>query len=225
MGYSHYFKQTDIPTVPQWNAFLEGVKKLVSASPVKLAGGLGEAGTLPEITEDTICFNGLGPEDDHETFWLMRDSSPERREWDEGKFPFNFCKTARKPYDLIVCAVLIAADFHLPGCYEIASDGSRNNPEEWFPALRFVEEVLGETKGFEIPEGVESDSRYPSNPEDVKRFQVAFPVISTASFSVFAESEAEAIEKARQEARYFDPSQLYDAQIDTTEGAAEITEI
>ena len=58
---------------------------------------------------------------DHESFFL----TPETTNW-------NFCKTARKPYDLLVCAVLLSA-YNILG-YELSSDGGF---EDWQPAIDF----------------------------------------------------------------------------------------
>lgn len=45
---------------------------------------------------------------------------------------WDFCKTARKPYDLLVCACLIAATDYLG--YDVSSDGRFKN---WKPAIDF----------------------------------------------------------------------------------------
>ena len=66
---------------------------------------------------------------DHETFLLTRKDSGN----------FNFCKTARKPYDLMVCAVLFLAKYHLKDKIKISSDGDM---EDWKPAIEFVESLF-----------------------------------------------------------------------------------
>ncbi len=43
---------------------------------------------------------------------------------------FNFCKTARKPYDEIVTAILAVVDKLAPGALEIGSDGDESDWEE-----------------------------------------------------------------------------------------------
>ena len=61
-----------------------------------------------------------------------------------GDGDFNFCKTARKPYDLLVCACLIAAKKELN--YEVHSDGKK---EDWQPAIDFYNKVTGSGVTFE----------------------------------------------------------------------------
>jgi hypothetical protein len=79
-----------------------------------------------------ICFNGDGMEDlDHESFYFSPNASKREKE-------FSFCKTARKPYDLAVCATLIALKVRIPG-FSYTSDG---DAEEWKPAKAFVRKHL-----------------------------------------------------------------------------------
>lgn len=58
-----------------------------------------------------LRFNGIG-NDGHETFYF-----------DTSHTEFNFCKTARKPYDLVVCKVLLILKKHFQDKIEISSDG------------------------------------------------------------------------------------------------------
>jgi hypothetical protein len=53
---------------------------------------------------------------------------------------FEFCKTARKPYDIMVCCVLLAAKHHLKARVSVSSDGDL---DEWQPAIDLYEKVLG----------------------------------------------------------------------------------
>lgn len=73
----------------------------------------------PIVSSKMIRFNGIG-ENGHETFW-----------W-ENKAGFNFCKTARKPYDLYVCAILLILRFYIN--LPISSDGD----EEWIEPIQFL---------------------------------------------------------------------------------------
>jgi hypothetical protein len=81
------------------------VVTLLRAAPVKIVGGLAEPGTEPEISRSRIVFNGE-EESGYETFALFR------RVGGHG-----FCKTGFSEihkYDLLVKAVLIAADDRAP---------------------------------------------------------------------------------------------------------------
>jgi len=109
MGYTHCYKLKSKPTQKKWDAFVTECKMLHENLPShsKSAGGFygddilticgSDGDGKPEFTKDHVWFNG---NDDlsHETFYLDKESTG-----------FNFCKTARKPYDLLVMACLIAA--------------------------------------------------------------------------------------------------------------------
>ena len=58
-----------------------------------------------DVNDDGVCFNGIGG-NGHEPFCFTRE--PDSLHGKEG-FGFTFCKTAQKPYDEVVCAVLLAA--------------------------------------------------------------------------------------------------------------------
>ena len=91
-----------------------------------------------------ICFNGDEKNGlDHETFYL------ERREYKDfsRSNTFSFCKTARKPYDLLVCAVLILIHTYAPESRYISSDG---NADDWLAAYRWIESILEEGK-YQLP--------------------------------------------------------------------------
>ena len=70
---------------------------------IPLANGNGDLGTSPEVTDQKIWFNGAG-DDSHETFCLNR-VRPPKEEW-QNQRGGDFCKPARKPYDLAVTAAL-----------------------------------------------------------------------------------------------------------------------
>ncbi len=145
MGYTHYWtpKIVDQKT---WDKFLEDAKTLKKNLPrysqsaggyfaegrwkrvIKIRGGLGTG--RPEINKKAIYLNGDEQRGlDHETFYI----SPTCDDW-------AFCKTARKPYDLLVCALLIAAHAELG--YEVSSDGDL---EDWEPAIDYYfEQIYGE---------------------------------------------------------------------------------
>ena len=105
MGYTNYWTPKDLKPGEIPNQFWEEAEKVlgkVISKGVILANGNGtEVITDPKKIVDrehgTIIFNGY--EDlSHETFAL--------------EFPgdWNFCKTARKPYDLAVKTILMLAD-------------------------------------------------------------------------------------------------------------------
>ena len=99
MGYTHYFtlsKNTTKEQIKKMIAFTNTAIKLFGDD--QIVNGMGDEGTKPEVTEDIISLNGK-EDNSHETFQLSFNSG----EW-------GFCKTARKPYDMVVVACLIFAE-------------------------------------------------------------------------------------------------------------------
>jgi len=145
MGYTHYFSQQKHPAPDQWQAIKEGFAALSAAAtnagqpfPIQRED---DNAAEPEIGDDRITFNGAG-DDGHETMLLEREG-----------YGFQFCKTARKPYDRAVMALLILADQCAPGCWEIGSDG---DPEDWQPTLDWMNSL--QIPGLELPVGVARES-------------------------------------------------------------------
>lgn len=65
--------------------------------PFVLKGGNGEG--EPKFTDEIVCFNGDAQKGyDHETCYLALNNDD---------YEFDFCKTARKPYDVAVCLTLL----------------------------------------------------------------------------------------------------------------------
>jgi len=103
----------------------------------KIRGGMGEGN--PVFNESEIWFNGDEKSGlDHETFCIR---------WYENRR--DFCKTARKPYDILVCYALLCFDhvFDDKSVFSYSSDGDN---VDWKAAYRFSKEVGGfEPKMFE----------------------------------------------------------------------------
>ena len=125
MGYTHYWDYK--PTVSE-EVRKKEFKKVVSDTKkiLKNKGDIvirGWDGTgKPLITNEKIKLNGDGENGlDHETF-----------EFSVTKYDskWGFCKTARKPYDTVVCAILLSMKKHLSG-FTFYSDGDIKTEEEW----------------------------------------------------------------------------------------------
>jgi hypothetical protein len=137
MGYTHYFRHGET-SKEKWNLIVKDCKALKEALPdsIEIAGwnGTGE----PTFNKSKICFNGHAPKD-YETFNMQQ--IPEHQSWEEpNKRPFAFCKTAYRPYDLLVCACLLVYKHHSPLTMELGSDGGN---AEWVDAEGFVKDILG----------------------------------------------------------------------------------
>ena len=96
MGYTHYWRQNRDFTDAEWEEFVRLTNLIIADNEGILSDGFGDGGK-PEVNGDRVCFNGLG-EDSHETFLITKKKGE----------TFDFCKTARKPYDKYVVAVLCA---------------------------------------------------------------------------------------------------------------------
>lgn len=110
MGYTHYWTANKKVSTKAWDKFTSIVRKSINLSGVTIRDGMGHG--EPIITKKEVFLNG--DEKDglaHETFAIVKDSG----DWD-------FCKTDRKPYDVVVVAALMEAK-RLGIISEWSSDG------------------------------------------------------------------------------------------------------
>ena len=137
MGYTHYWRQLRDFTDTEWNE-LARLTKLITV-------GVSTTVTLDpaefNIDNEEIRFNGIG-EDGHETFILTKKKRAkmdyEEQEAYDRQGAFEFCKTAQKPYDKYVVAVLCALytmDRTKSIMSEITSDG---RVEDWNEGLEYA---------------------------------------------------------------------------------------
>ena len=138
MGYTHYWELPEIDK-ETW-AKIQAASKEVVAEVPNLQYEFNNPDP-PLVDSDHIRFNGQGSAG-HETFFLERD----------GLRGFNFCKTARKPYDEAVTAVLCIVGHHLTRAgtlkdpYYISSDGYFS---EW-TGREIATRALGEDLAFAL---------------------------------------------------------------------------
>jgi len=116
---------------------------------IPIGDGMGEGGS-PTFNHDEICFNGVG-DDSHETFRIKRDHSYLNEEqkdswgkhvqdtWKKEAEIFDFTKTNRKPYDLLVTATMALYKFHFRDKVEISGDGGVEGFEE---GVKLVNQTL-----------------------------------------------------------------------------------
>lgn len=108
--------------------------------PIVLRGGNGQG--EPETTDEGVWFNGDKSADlDHEAFALNVFEMHGYRSQSEmaEKGVFGFCKTARKPYDFVVCVSLMIIKHHLGKDFSVSSDGSLS---DWKPAIEYYESLF-----------------------------------------------------------------------------------
>ena len=108
MGYTRYWTIKKLEE-KKFNHFIHICKIVVEGSHVPL--------TIEYVDDNGVCFNGV-EDDGHETFEIRR--------YDTG---FQFCKTARKPYDEIVCAILDFASNIFKEDIEVSCDGDNDDQE------------------------------------------------------------------------------------------------
>jgi hypothetical protein len=109
MGYTQYWTLENAIEQSNWDKFLEGARQIVATAI--------DAGIKIEdnSTDSTIYINGVGALA-HEDFVISSE--------DVG---FNFCKTAEKPYDAVVTALLIHLKRSLGNGVTVTSDGDWND--------------------------------------------------------------------------------------------------
>lgn len=135
MGYTNYYRTPRVMDKAKFKTLAEELQVAVGfmpgnhssandgTEPVILRGGNGEG--EPEFGEDLISFNGdADTGNDHETFYLERVKEG-RGSADE--LHFDFTKTNRKPYDIMVQVSMLRLKHHFPES-EISSDGDSS---EW----------------------------------------------------------------------------------------------
>lgn len=131
MGYTHYWKVKPKASKTKYTAALKDIKAIVESNEtwVLLADLDGNAGTTPEL-KNGIAFNGIG-ENSHESFILPKDVTDFQ--------DCEFCKTAQKPYDVVVTACLAVLAFHLGKGIEVSSDGDKS---DWLAGIGLACSIL-----------------------------------------------------------------------------------
>lgn len=140
MGYTHYFRRPPVLDPKKFADFAERVKSIVALAEKQgthLAGPLGRE--RPIITPTTIELNGYGDDESHESFILHQDETQSPYQI-ENNLHFDFCKTARKPYDRVVTAILALYAYTFPEVI-LGSDGQ--SEEEWIHGRALCDDATG----------------------------------------------------------------------------------
>lgn len=129
MGYTHYWTQPRSFTQDEWAKLCDVCHKVIVQSGEAILNGWGEGS--PTITTEMIALNGdasIGL--DHETFSIAR----------IGADKWAFCKTAHKPYDIVVTALLsYLAAYH---DFDVSSDGDHH---AWEAGVDLANQATGLT--------------------------------------------------------------------------------
>ena len=142
MGYTHYWyrpvDEYDLEAFDKFAAIAKAIIETAQDAGIALADRWGL--DLPEITDRFIGINGIG-EDSHESFYWpdidqgLACGNPGMNDW-----TVESCKTAGKPYDTVVTALLIAAKFVYRSYVKLQSDGTW---EDWLPGRDLYTEATG----------------------------------------------------------------------------------
>lgn len=123
MGYTHYFNikdsyklpiskskkmQKEIQSVLDQHSSIIQLEYNVKGKPIN---------DIDENGVNLVQFNGISDEG-HETFYFKCTTGG-----------FNFCKTARKKYDIVVCKVLLIMYSYFKGNISLRSDGFPNQDD------------------------------------------------------------------------------------------------
>ena len=133
MGYTHYYNIQDITKPLMTSEIAQDIGTIIMASEIPIGDGNGIQDSQPVLEHDLVQMNGIGDES-HEALCYPPDFEWNRQIHPAEFLGFAFCKTARKPYDVVVCAALLAIKHHQGDNVEITSDGKFDN--EWQPAYR-----------------------------------------------------------------------------------------
>lgn len=213
MGYTHYYRMRRDMTEDEFKRFGQDVERLIAALPNN-CGAFNTRYALPaegnpsdqrplmivaEVTKsgfivdkNEVGFNGAGFEDaGHESFWVER-SMKGAAEWEMNSTKterFMFTKTAHKPYDVLVCAVLLVLKDVAPDAWVVTSDGE---VPQWAPSARFASQVL------DRPMPLSDIGIFRENLEELIKAQVPTPWMEAEKLARF---EATELAKAASPAR------------------------
>lgn len=141
-----------LPAPPEdiqtWGAGIAEPLNLLAASGAEVVGGdgnpLGVGGGIGQLISTRKC----GGDCSHESFCVT--PHKKQSEWNKGReLVFDCCKTAFKPYDLIVIASLIILNHHFGDNFKVSSDGTN---EQWFDGKLLCYQTLGYGLQFKLDE-------------------------------------------------------------------------
>lgn len=128
MGYTHYWTLQRPITVEEVAAVGNDIRDIIRASELPIAYEYDRPDAEPQLDAKAIHYNGVG-DDGHETFYIAT-----------GDSAFSFCKTAYKPYDVVVTASLLALKDRLGDDVRLTSDGE---PEDWQAGFTLASRATG----------------------------------------------------------------------------------
>jgi hypothetical protein len=144
LGYTHYYCRPQELDQETFNKAIKDCKSVIEASKIPVAFEFDDPNKPPELSEDQLHLNGVDS-DGHETFVIPKYFCGRIVDGD----CFDFCKTSRKPYDLVVMVCLVVFKHHFGDKFVVRSDGYS---EEWEPARILCQNTLGYGAEFKLYE-------------------------------------------------------------------------
>ena len=148
--YTHYWNSpTDAKKWKRiWPQLVADAAFIAGRAGVPLQHGTDDEKPPLISVKEGICINGVGS-NGHESFHIRP----------SGNDNFNFCKTARKPYDLAVATILLRARTLMGEEFTFSSDGLWDYDREWIAAKNLFETIWPdiELTSEEIGIGFEED--------------------------------------------------------------------
>lgn len=153
MGYAHYWTRKDSFTDHEWRTITVSFGLIVEAaihrgislsadndlSRISAHGRLRQAWQIKTASGPALAINGVDTQR-HETFQITQDVAPIEPWMVENIYAQESCKTSRKPYDLVVTAMLSWLEHHFPDRIEVFSDGTL---DEWREGIDLATEATG----------------------------------------------------------------------------------
>lgn len=153
MGYAHYWTRKGSFTDQEWRTITAAFGLIVEAaihrgsclsvrdggSRISTHGRLRQAWHIKNASGPVLAINGVDAQR-HETFQITKDVTPIEPWMAENIYAQESCKTSRKPYDLVVTAMLSWLEHHFPDHIEVFSDGAL---DEWREGIDLARQVTG----------------------------------------------------------------------------------
>lgn len=161
MGYTHYWTQLCDIAPDEFEAVVADILAILHAAEashgVAICDGAATPRTRPEVSADRLAFNGTDIGDQgHETFELLRVRQPHPY-LGMDRFGWDFCKTARKPYDIAVTAALCYLST-VAESHHVSSDG---HGRDFLAGLALAREALPQhANRLDIPHAVLAADRW-----------------------------------------------------------------
>lgn len=138
MGYTHYWTHRRRFTNAEWEEVKADINEIIRHTDVVIADGRGEKEVRRVDKGDTITLNGLNA-DSHETFEIYQNRRPLQDYQTREMHGWDFCKTNRKPYDVVVTAILCYLESCWNNRFSTSSDGDL---DDWTAGLELARRAL-----------------------------------------------------------------------------------